>query len=222
MHLASGITWAAAVVGLAFGRPTAAAAYYDAETGFTFSEYKAACSLSATITYRVAIPNDAYYGQSFDAVLQVVAPNSVGWAGLAWGGGMVSNPLTVGWANGNTATVTSRWANSRSTPSLYTGNSLQKLSTGNRANGTHFQFTVLCSGCTQWTGSSGFQTNLNPQGSNKFAFACSGSRPSQPASNTSSFPYHDAHSYWSHDFSAGANADFANLVMRNGGRPSVL
>jgi hypothetical protein len=103
---------------IAFGRPSPeslplearAAAYVDQETGFTFSESKAAATLSANIVYRVATPGNVPAGQPYDIVLQVVAPNSLGWVGLAWGGSMVRNPLTVTYPNGQKTTVSSRWA----------------------------------------------------------------------------------------------------------------
>ena len=53
------------------------------------------------------IPDTATVG-NFSVLLQIQAPRTVGWAGVAWGGVMVNNPLTVGWANGNTAVVSSR------------------------------------------------------------------------------------------------------------------
>ena len=87
-----------------------AVTYVDQETGFTFSETKAAATLSANIVYRIATPANVPAGQAYDVVIQVVAPNSVGWAGLAWGGSMIRNPLTVSYANGQKPTVSSRWA----------------------------------------------------------------------------------------------------------------
>lgn len=61
------------------------------------------------LTFRIAIPDVA--SAPFDILLQVVAPvATAGWAGLAWGGKMANNPLTVGWANGNGIVVSSRWA----------------------------------------------------------------------------------------------------------------
>ena len=59
-------------------------------------------------TYRVAIPEVAK--APFDTLVQVVAPNAVGWAALAWGGSMSSNPLTVVWMANNQGVVSSRWA----------------------------------------------------------------------------------------------------------------
>src|SRR5262249_19102645 len=61
------------------------------------------------IAYRIAIPDTATAG-TFDILLQISAPKAVGWAGLAWGGTMVNNPLAVAWANGNTGIVSSRKA----------------------------------------------------------------------------------------------------------------
>jgi hypothetical protein len=103
---------------LAVGRPAPessplrarAVTVVDQETGFTFSETKAAATLSANIIYRIATPANVPAGQPYDVVLQIVAPNSVGWAGLAWGGSMVRNPLTVSYANGQKTTVSGRWA----------------------------------------------------------------------------------------------------------------
>jgi hypothetical protein len=84
--------------------------YVDSETGFTFSETKAAATLSSNIIYRIAQPANVPAGQPYDVVLQVVAPNSLGWVGLAWGGSMIRNPLTVAYPNGQKSTVSSRWA----------------------------------------------------------------------------------------------------------------
>ncbi|KAF2728453.1 CBD9-like protein [Polyplosphaeria fusca] len=216
MRFDFGITWVAAVVGL-LSSTAVAAPYYDAETGFTFSEQRIACTLTSNVLFRFAVPNNVPTGQKYDVVLQVVAPNAVGWAGMAWGGSMVQNPLTVGWQNGQNTVTTSRWANSRSTPIAYTGATYEKLTKGNKANGTHWQFTVKCTGCTSWGSSS-----IDPRGSPKFAWACSSSKPSSPSSNTTSLPVHDAHNYWSNDMSSGANANFADLVTKNGGHNSYL
>lgn len=67
-------------------------------------------SLTSTdgITLRVMVPEGAV--APYDILFQVAAPLTVGWAGIAWGGQMVSNPLTVSWANGNSAMTSSHWA----------------------------------------------------------------------------------------------------------------
>lgn len=82
-----------------------AAKYCDAATTICYSEWLS----PEKIAYRIAIPDTATAG-NFDVLLQISAPKTVGWAGLAWGGVMVNNPLTVAWANGDTAVVSSRSA----------------------------------------------------------------------------------------------------------------
>lgn len=84
--------------------------YHDAETGFTFSQYNAQYAIGRTIAFRIALPSPIPANSAYDAVIQVVAPVDVGWTGLAWGGTMVYNPLSVSWANGNSAVVSSRYA----------------------------------------------------------------------------------------------------------------
>lgn len=58
--------------------------------------------------FRIAIPEGA--SGSFDTVLEMITPVSLTWTGFAWGGGMTLNPLSVAWPNGNSATISSRWA----------------------------------------------------------------------------------------------------------------
>lgn len=83
---------------------------FDSETGFTFSEFKVAYTLSANIAFRVAVPANAQPNQPYDIVYQVVVPKQVGWAGIAFGGSMTYNPLLVGWANGQQTLTSTRWA----------------------------------------------------------------------------------------------------------------
>ena len=86
-------------------------AYHDPETGFTFSQYMGAYDIGRNITFRIAVPSPAPDNASYDAVLQVVVPvEVVGWVGLAWGGSMLYNPLTVSWVNGKTPVISSRYA----------------------------------------------------------------------------------------------------------------
>jgi hypothetical protein len=46
--------------------------------------------------------------------------------------------------------------------------------------------------------------------------SASAAKPSSPSSNTSSIPVHDVYNYFTHDFSTGANANFAALLAKNG------
>jgi hypothetical protein len=82
-----------------------AAKYCDAKTTVCYSEWVS----PEKIAYRIAIPDTATAG-SFDILLQIEAPKTVGWAGIAWGGTMTNNPLTVAWASGTTAIASTRKA----------------------------------------------------------------------------------------------------------------
>jgi hypothetical protein len=65
------------------------------------------------IAYRVALPNVTNETVPTDAILQIVAPVSVGWSGFTWGGDMLDNPLSLGWSTGTGAghaLISSRWA----------------------------------------------------------------------------------------------------------------
>jgi hypothetical protein len=84
-----------------------AAKYCDPETTICYSEWLS----PEKIAFRIAIPDTAAAG-NFDVLLQIAAPKTVGWAGIAWGGVMVNNPLTVAWANGDKTVVSSRSARS--------------------------------------------------------------------------------------------------------------
>ncbi|KAM0808321.1 putative DOMON domain-containing protein [Seiridium cardinale] len=122
------------------------AAYRDPETDFLFSQYAASYAIGKTVTFRIAIPSTAMATVPYGAVLQVYSPIELGWTGVAGGGTMVTNPLTVAWANENTAVVTARWATGHATPTVYTGAALQVLKTGTHTNGIHWLITVKCAG----------------------------------------------------------------------------
>ncbi|KAI1194182.1 hypothetical protein F5X97DRAFT_327844 [Nemania serpens] len=202
----------------------------DSETGFTFSEYQAAYAIGAYITYRVAVPTPA--DSNYDIVYQVIAPNNVGWAGLAWGASMINNPLTVNWNYQNTPVVSVRRNSARTgihlgiehgptpgnsvrqNPQPWTGATVQILKKGSKTNGTHWQITAKCSGCSTFTTTGTNTKNLNPNGSNRLAFAYSKTKPSS-ASPAGTLGVHDVYGYWDHDFSAAGNANFAQLVTTN-------
>jgi len=85
-------------------RQTSATRYCNAQFGnVCYAQYLA----PNNIVYRVAIPDTA--AAPFDVLVQITAPVSLGWAGLAWGGTMANNPLTVAWVNGNEVAISSRW-----------------------------------------------------------------------------------------------------------------
>ncbi|KAI1365152.1 hypothetical protein F5Y08DRAFT_191827 [Xylaria arbuscula] len=184
----------------------------DPETGFTFSEYQAAFVIGQSVTFRVAVPSPA--PANFDVVFQIVAPNAVGWTGLAWGASMINNPLTIGWAYGSTPVVSVRRTSVRTQPQVYTGASVQILKTGSHVNGSHWQVTAKCSGCSSFVTTGASNKTLNASGVNRLAFAYSKTKPPS-ASTATTLTVHDTFNYWDHDFSNGANTDFAALVQKN-------
>jgi len=74
---------------------------------------------------------------------------------------------------------------------------------------------VRCKGCTTYTGSLG-AVRIDPTSSRRLAFACAAAKVSNPSSDTSNIPVHDVYNYITHDFSAGANTNFAALLTKNG------
>lgn len=183
--------------------------YCPGDTQICFSEFKVP---THDVIYRIAIPDVS--AAPFDVLLQIVAPiSTTGWAGIAWGGKMTNNPLTVGWSNGKSAVVSSRFAtyvcssspgtesqlissSGKTLPGAYAGATYAVLPTSN-ANATHWQLDVLCRGCSQWSGGS-----LNPNGVNSLAWAKGTGAVSAASSNTSSFQYHDGRGVVSHDLNA--------------------
>ncbi|CAP67117.1 uncharacterized protein PODANS_1_21380 [Podospora anserina S mat+] len=185
------------------------AIYRDPDTGLVFSSNYVLYRVNQGITYRVAIPANVQTYTSYDAVIQAVIPNDVGWAGIAWAGSMPRNPLTVAWRNSqNQPVLSSRWAGPTTTPSTpFSGPAPSPTA-------PTWQYTALCKGCTSWTTDTGASRFLSPRGGNRMAFAYSPNRPSSPNSPTSTIPIHDVHGYWQHDFSGAANQDFDAIVER--------
>ncbi|KAK3290350.1 uncharacterized protein B0H64DRAFT_421180 [Chaetomium fimeti] len=100
-------TWATSTSGSGPAkRQSTTAKYCPGGTQICFSEFREPTS---NIYYRIAIPEVS--AAPFDVLLQIVAPlDKAGWAGVAWGGKMNGNPLTVGWPSGDSAVVSSRWS----------------------------------------------------------------------------------------------------------------
>ena len=78
----------------------------DAATGFTFASW----TNDHGIVYNIAVPETVPAEGTYDLVFQTIVPKTVGWSGIAWGGTMTYNPLTIVWLNGNNVTVSSREA----------------------------------------------------------------------------------------------------------------
>lgn len=79
---------------------------HDFLTGITFSAYTSGYT---GIAFGVALPMNV--SDPYDAIISITASvSNTAWAGFAWGGAMVWNPLTVAWANGKTTVASSRFA----------------------------------------------------------------------------------------------------------------
>ncbi|KAK4183733.1 hypothetical protein QBC35DRAFT_525934 [Podospora australis] len=188
-----------------------AAKYCDASTTICYSEWVS----PEKIAYRVAIPENATATADFDVLLQIQAPSTVGWAGIAWGGVMVNNPLTVAWPSGQSVVVSSRLATARTYPTAYAGATYTVLP-GTVANSTHWTLNVLAKGVTKW--GSGAGTRLNPSSTAvSFAYAQSRTGPSEPANNQSRFGIHNSRAKWSHNLAEAKISDFAAQVAKLSG-----
>ncbi|KAF9880278.1 hypothetical protein CkaCkLH20_02232 [Colletotrichum karsti] len=161
----------------------------------------------AGITFGIAIPEGASSGESYDAIVQITAPIEVGWAGLAWGGAMTYNPLTIVWVNGEDVTVSSRMAFGYFTPPPYEDATYTVLP-GTVVNATHYSVTALCTGCTYFAPFGNDPTALNPDGENYLAFAYSGVPVDDPASNETTFGIHERVGHWNHDFEPAQSSNF--------------
>ncbi|KAI8624153.1 hypothetical protein F5Y19DRAFT_336959 [Xylariaceae sp. FL1651] len=208
-----GLTYVAVLLGCASeGLAADTSVVRDPDTGFTFSQYAAAYAIGSSITFRIAIPSPAT--GPYDLVFQIISPNAVGWTGLAWGGQMINCPLTVGWAFGNSAVISVRRATTHSTPQMYTGATVQVLKAGTKMNGTHWQITAKCSGCSSFLGANNANKTLTASGTNRLAFAYSKNKPSS-SSAAATITVHEVYNYWDHDFSTAGNTNFAQLVQKN-------
>ncbi|KAF2821370.1 CBD9-like protein [Ophiobolus disseminans] len=184
-----------------------ASKYFDPITGITFSSVTHANGVS----YRVALPINATMP---DTIVQIASPSSFAWCGLAWGGHMTNNPLSVAWSTGATdgerALVSSRMAfGYYAIPQPYEGATYTPLHTSATAEG--WSITARCQGCTQWSSSDG-DFNLQNDESAVLAYACSSVAPDTPSSNSSTFNIHEQFGIWSHDLTLARNASYAKWV----------
>ncbi|KAL0471185.1 hypothetical protein QR685DRAFT_442051 [Neurospora intermedia] len=183
-------------------RDTVSAKYCDASTHICYSEFIS----PEKIAYRFAIPDNATAG-NFDILLQIVAPKTVGWAGLAWGGTMVNNPLLVSWPYQSTIIVSSRKASARTYPQV-SNDVTYKVLAGSGTNATHWTLNALAQGASAWG-----TTKLDPSSNAvPFAYAQSASPPTNPADAASRFSMHQSKGRWSHDLASGRIANFASAV----------
>lgn len=77
----------------------------DAGTKICYSSYSDA---ESGMTFGLALPKNVT--DPYDAIIKITAPIANKWAGFSWGGNMVWNPLSVAWANGNSGTISARFA----------------------------------------------------------------------------------------------------------------
>lgn len=96
---------AAALVHSVSAQAAASTVACDSLTKICYSSY---FSTSTGIRFGIALPMNV--SDAYDAIISITAPIATTWAGFAWGGTMVFNPLTVAWPNGKSGTVSSRFA----------------------------------------------------------------------------------------------------------------
>ncbi|KAI0152171.1 iron reductase domain protein [Hypoxylon sp. NC0597] len=203
-------TVVAVLAGRSITAPTAATAKYcDASTGVCYSEVSVGV---APITWRIAIP--AVGEGPFDVLLQVVAPKTVGWAGLAWGGGMLYNPISLSWANGNSTIASGRFAMAHVQPDVYEAANHTVLK-GSTVNATHWTLTTLCQGCSTWVHNGGAKEVLDPGATAaSFAFAASAVPPIDPTDPTSPIGIHSEHGLFTVDLAAAKSENFDAWVQQ--------
>ncbi|KAI0009138.1 hypothetical protein F4779DRAFT_404779 [Xylariaceae sp. FL0662B] len=165
----------------------------------------------AAISFRVALP--IVDVAPFDLLLQIVAPKTAGWAGIAWGGHMINNTIGIGWANGTSSVVSSRWASAHSVPDAYDGAAYTLLE-GSISNDTHWTVNALCKGCSVWSHDGGSTTSLDPGSLEaNFAWAASPTPPFDPADNSSVFGIHTEHGTFTLDLAAAKSDQFDAYVQ---------
>lgn len=182
----------------------------DDASKICYSEYVSPNSVS----FRIAIPDTATAAAPYDIAISIVAPKAIGWAGIAWGGAMANNPLTLAWSNAATAVVSSRRTTGHTLPTAYAGASYTVLPSS-KTNATHWQLDAICTGCSTWAAAAGGKaTTLDPSSAAiSLAYATSATAPADPSNNASRFGIHSAKGKWSQDFSSAKLAGFASLVQ---------
>ncbi|KAJ4287943.1 hypothetical protein N0V90_011958 [Kalmusia sp. IMI 367209] len=181
----------------------------DAETKICYSSYSNAAS---GLTFGIALPKTVT--DPYDAIIKITAPKNTTWAGFAWGGQMVWNPLTVAWPNGNSGVASARFAYSISLPQGYDG-AEHFLLKGTTQNNTHWTVNALCKGCTGWQDVDENRFVLNGTGTTQFAWAFGTSAVENPARNDSAFNVHADVGHWTHDLNAARIDNFDQLVKSN-------
>ncbi|KAL2265948.1 hypothetical protein VTJ83DRAFT_5300 [Remersonia thermophila] len=184
--------------------------YEDPETGLTF----ASCTTNRDVTVRIAIPDQIPADKIYDTVIQVAAPNDIGWFGWAWGGHMTYNPLAILWANGtNNVVLSPRIAYGYFSPPEHPDSSYTILSTGTHINETHWQVTAKCSGCSRWGDEWIGYTELDPDRQTIMAYAWSNYPVDAPEDASSTFAIHQSLGHPIYDLTVAKNADFEAKIQ---------
>ncbi|KAK0118247.1 hypothetical protein ONS95_012548 [Cadophora gregata] len=127
---------------------------------------------------------------------------------------MVWNPLTMGWANGTGAVVSSRFAYGLSQPGTYDGAEYFYLR-GTGTNATHWTLTTLCRGCTAWPSNDESIASINYTGTSNVACAQAKMPVVDSTDNATSFNFHDSFNKWEHDIKAARSPFFDAWVKAN-------
>ncbi|KAF2467548.1 cellulose binding iron reductase-like protein [Lindgomyces ingoldianus] len=181
----------------------------DSVTKICFSTYT---NTESGMSFGIALPSNVT--DPYDAIISITAPVKNTWAGFAWGGTMVWNPLTIAWPNGKTSIPSSRFAFGISLPLQYDG-AEYTLMKGTTANSTHYTMVARCRGCTGWQSNEDTRFALNGTGTTQFAWAFGTGAVEQPSSNTSAFNVHEAFGKWIHDLNAARSSSFNSWVANN-------
>ncbi|PGH12260.1 hypothetical protein AJ80_06774 [Polytolypa hystricis UAMH7299] len=188
--------------------------YCDSTTGVCYSSYESARG----IFYNIALPSTP----SNDAIIQIIAPLSIGWAGFSWEGHMSYNPLAVAWQNDDEVVVSSRLSFGPTYPNAYDGATYTILD-GTGVNETHWILNARCQGCTYYESiSSGTNITIDEGDTAKFAYAYSEEPPFVPADNTSLFNVHIEAGNWYHDIVGSRSESYAEWIETLSPEPTDL
>ncbi|GAW15043.1 hypothetical protein ANO14919_044510 [Xylariales sp. No.14919] len=198
-----------ALTGTALSVPaTTSVKYCDPESDVCYSSSTVGIG---AISYRLAIPNVT--ATPFDMLLQIVAPKTAQWAGVAFGGRMINNTIAMAWANGNTSVISSRWASAHEIPEPYEEAEYTVLK-GSVTNETHWTVTALCKGCSSWVHDGGSRTVLDPNSpSINLAWAASPYPVGDPADNYTMLSIHSEHGTFSLDLAAARTDNFDSYLQ---------
>ena len=120
----------------------------------------------------------------------------------------VSGPGTAIWPSKHRVLGETDNANStKKLPDVYAGATYTVLA-GSGSNSTHWTASLLCKGCSSWTGGSISPANTAAP----LAWVLSSKAPAKPADPASTFSIHDNKGKFTLDFTAAKAAGFADAV----------